>query len=71
MCRVMETVDDTPIVLILFEFLHCQQGTLLIGERKGLGCVHLFLRASHRTLIAVIRSQSTNHFIVIDKRAVV
>lgn len=30
---------------------------LVIGERKGLSCVHFFLGASHRTLIAVIWSQ--------------
>lgn len=61
-CHVTEIVDDTLIV-ILFEYLHCQQGTLLtaeikglslIAEIKGLSCVHFFLRASHRTLIAVI-----------------
>lgn len=53
-CHGMEIVDDTLIVLIRFEYLRCQQGTSLIGERKGRGCVHLFLRASHRTLTAVI-----------------
>lgn len=42
-CHVMEIVDDKLIVLIRFEYICCQQGTLLIGERKGLIVSTFFL----------------------------
>lgn len=53
-CQGIEIVDETLIVLIWLQYLCCQQGTLLIGETERLSCVYLFLRASHRTLTAVI-----------------